>query len=224
MFSNESKPVGDLCALMVRLKLERPDLGRKEMLLAVRGEGGDWANTDFEQIKRSWKKVVKQTAEEMERRENEKRLRKTPSKKQGTILGGDTSSSNKGEEFKNFCRENNEKTWLDKDHNQESCQSPALERQLKFLKDYPDSNYILFTPPSETAHCSIKLGSTLGVLFFQVMWNSVIDTLHGCPAMKQELWMIYQQLEYNFSPRYKKMLHRQLQEEFGVDPFEGQPQ
>lgn len=224
----ESSVNGKLCDLMVRLKLKNPELGRKDMFTAILADGPEWKDVKFDMVKRSWKKMMKQSTKEQEEITasmllTTKERKKAAFEEQQSIMkqnakdqeesGASSTGTSKEEIERAISRGKTMAAPV-------TVKSPALEKQLKTLKAR-QVNYVLFTPPSEAADYAIQLSNAMGEIFFRVMWNRVIEAPWGSPKIKGELWMIYQQLEASLTPRYKKLLRKQLQAEFGVDPFEG---
>ncbi|XP_068209693.1 uncharacterized protein [Palaemon carinicauda] len=234
-----------LCTLMARLKVGNPNLGRKEMHSAVVAEGPEWKEITVEEISNLWRRMKRKNARNKENivassKQNLDYSVESPSlqelgacEKQGSPPKLDKANSIKAKKSPHGRREepqeykeinaseitaafNREKV-LKADSNK----SPALEKHLKYLAEYPGVNYVVFTPSHENKDYAIKLADAMGEVFFNVMWNRVVRAPFGSKSIKRELWMIYDQLHANLLPRYRKMLRNQLQEEFGVDPLEG---
>ncbi|XP_066947796.1 uncharacterized protein [Macrobrachium rosenbergii] len=249
MDSNEPDREQSLCILMARLKMENPNLGRKEMHSAVVAEGQEWEKITVEEISNMWRRMKRRNAKNKENTstaanqnaecngypssENPSLQGSGARAKQGTTQKLDQGNSKvvmkTAQGRQQHVQDHKEIDTTEVTAALRGCRvlkadgnkSPALEKQLKFLEEHPGVNYVVFTPPDEYHDCAIKLVDAMGGVFFYVMWNRVVRAPYGSKTIKRELWMIYQQLEGNMLPKYRKILRNQLQEEFGIDPFEG---
>ena len=241
-------PEVTLCDLMLRLKVENPEFGRKEVHSAVMAEGPEWEKTTFADVDKTWRRMKKKNAknnkENISHSDTNSNRKKecSASSGKGQELGacGGICESNKGNSSKDkltepSSHESCEPKELTEDEVKKALfyekavttdgkQSKALEKQLKMLRENPYVNYVVFTPPYESNDCAIQLSDPMGEIFFNVMWNRVVKAPFGSRSISRELWLIYQQLNFNLMPKYKKMLRKQLEEEFGVDPFDGKVQ
>lgn len=246
--SNSSLEV-TLCNLMLRLKFENPNMGRKEMHSAVLAEGPSWEKVTFADVDKTWRRMKKKNAKSNKENEdsthrNELGTSSKKGQKLGACLGelgacggesvpckdqsnkskSDKKGKSQSSETKEVTSEELERALFNEKTVSTNKKSEALEKQLKMLQENPFVNYIVFTPPYESNDCAIQLSDPMGEIFFNIMWNRVVKAPFGSKSICRELWLIYQQLEFNLMPKYKKMLKKQLLEEFGVDPSEGQAQ
>ncbi|XP_064122797.1 uncharacterized protein LOC135226998 [Macrobrachium nipponense] len=249
MASNEPEKEHSLCILMARLKMENPNLGRKEMHSAVVAEGPEWEKLTVEEISNMWRRMKRRNAKIKENIAtagnqnaecNGHTSSKNPSLQESGACGKQGTTQKLGQGNSKMGMKTAQERQQDlQDHKAidmtevsealggvkvlkaDANKSPALVKQLKRLEEYPGVNYVVFTPPDEYQDCAVKLTDAVGEVFFYVMWNRVVRAPYGSKTIKRELWMIYQQLEGIMLPKYRKMLRNQLQEEFGIDPFEG---